>query len=101
MNCCIIIILLLLCGKGNASCVNSCGNNCIQPRRRSSDVYRTDCDDKCGDSVSNCTRTQTVVTRTECDLDSGTCNTNKATDNFGQSRYSMYNMKDDDCGCRN
>ena len=101
MNCCVIIILLLLCGKGNTSCENGCGNNCIQPRRRSLNMRGMDCDNNCGDSVSNCTKTQTVITRTECDMDSGTCNVNMTTDNYGQSRYSMYNMKDDDCGCRN
>lgn len=95
MNCCFIIILLLLCGKGNTSCNNSC----IQPRRNVVNDCRPDCDDFCEDAVSNCTRTQTVVTRTECDMDS--CSRNMATDNYVSNHYSMYNMKDDDCGCRN
>lgn len=101
MNCCFIIILLLLCGKCGNSNSSSCGDGCIQPRRRSSNVCRTDCDDKCGDAVSNCTRTQTVITRTECDTDSCSCNMNMSSDNYGTNRYSMYNMKDDDCSCRN
>lgn len=94
MNCCIIIILLLLCGKCGSGNTSSCGDSCIQPRRRPSNGCGMGCDDDCGDSVSNCTRT-------EFDKDSCSCNMNMATDNFGQNRYSMYNMKDDDCGCRN
>ena len=95
MNCCCLIILLLLLGNGNSAC----GNSCVQPRRRSSNVYRAVCDDNCSDSVSNCTRTQTVITRTECD--SNSCAGNMASDNYGSNRYSMYNMNDDDCDCRN
>ena len=96
MNCCFIIILLLLCGKGQASCdksSNCCGSSCIQPRRSASKV----CDD------NDCQRTQTVITKTEREKDSCPCNMNMAmaTENFGPSRYSMYNMKDEDCGCRN
>ena len=90
MNCCFIIILLLLLGNGNSSC----GSNCIEPRRRAKNTRDTGCD-------HDCTRTQTVITRTECDTDSCSCNMNMATDNYGSNRYSMYNMKDDDCGCRN
>ena len=101
MNCCFIIILLLLCGKCGNGNNSSCGNSCIQPRRRSSNVGRSECNDNSSDSGLNCTRTQTVITRTECDTDSCSCNMNMATDNYGSNRYSMYNMKDDDCGCRN
>lgn len=95
MNCCVIIILLLLCGKGNTSC----GCSCIEPRRNCRNVCRDVCDKGCDDMVSNCTRTQTVITRTECDTNS--CQSNMASDSFGNSRYSMYNMDKDDCGCRN
>lgn len=95
MNCCSIIILLLLLGNGN----NSCGSSCIEPRKRTENVRRNVCDRDCDDSVSNCTRTQTVITRTECDTNS--CQSNMTSDSFGNSRYSMYNMDKDDCGCRN
>lgn len=95
MNCCCLIILLLLLGNGNSSC----GNSCVQPRRCSTNVGRSVCDDDNSDSVGNCTRTQTVITRTECDTNS--CAGNMSSDNYGSNRYSLYNMKDDDCGCRN
>lgn len=97
MNCCSIIILLLLLGN----CNSSCGSSCIEPRRHAENVRRNSCDNDSDSSAGNCTRTQTVITRTECDTDSCSCNMNMTSDNYGQSRYSMYNMKDDDCGCRN
>ena len=73
MNCCIIIILLLLCGKGNTSC----DNNCIQTRRNVVDDCKPDYHD----------------------TDSCPCNMN--TDNFATNRFPMFNMKEEDCGCRN
>lgn len=94
MNCCFIIILLLLCKNGNSSC----GNSCIEPRRRTADSCRPVCDNSCQESGNGCTRTQTVITRTECDANS--C-ANNASDGFGVNRYSMYGVDDNDCGCRN
>lgn len=99
MNCCFIIILLLLlgncnCGSGwNNIGSNSCSNDCRDSRRDSRrDERDSDCD-------NNCTRTQTVITRTECDTNSRT--SNMASDSYANNRYSMYNMDNDDCGCRN
>ena len=88
MNCCFIIILLLLLGHGNSSC----GSNCIEPRRRAKNTRDTGCD-------HDCTRTQTVITRTECDMNS--CPVNMTSDTFVNNRYSMYNTDNNDCGCRN
>ena len=73
MNCCIIIILLLLCGKGNTSC----GNNCIQPRRSVVNDCKPDYND----------------------VDSCPCSMNA--DSFGPNRFPVFNMKEEDCGCRN
>lgn len=99
MNCCWIIILLLLLGNSdcgscqNRRCDDDCDNSCRDSRR---DMRRDECDNDCD---KNCTRTQTVITRTECDTNSRT--TNMTSDSFGSNRYSMYNMENDDCGCRN
>ena len=94
MNCCSIIILLLLLGN----CNSSCKSNYIEPRRNARNECKNVCNNDCSDSVNDCTRTQTVITRTECDTN--TCN-NMAADTYVGNRYSMYNMDNDDCGCRN
>ena len=93
MNCCCLIILLLLLGN----CNSSCGSSCIEPRRRSGKSCRNICDNDCDKSASNCKRTQTVIRRTECDTNS--CGSNMTSDSYGNNRYSMYNMDNDDCGC--
>lgn len=91
MNCCCFIILLLLLG--------SCGNGRNDGHQHHcSHHHNHSCDNDCVDTTSNCTRTQTVITRTECD--SNSYQTNMASDSYGNNRYSMYHMDNDDCGCQ-
>lgn len=90
MNCCFIIILLLLlgncnCGSGrNNGCNNSCNDDYANSRRNS-------CDDDCDNSRRN-------SCDDNCDNNYAT---NRSSDSYGNNRYSMYNMNNDDCDCHN
>lgn len=95
MNCCFIIILLLLFGNCGCNQNNDCSNGCNNFGRNSRN-------NDCVENTNNCTRTQTVITRTECECDSNSNSyqANMTSDSYANNRYSMYNMDNDDCGCR-
>ncbi len=96
MNCCWLIILLVLCGNcgsnWNNGWRNSCDNDCGNSRKNSCDddcgnSRRNSCDDDCGNSRRN-----------SYDSD---CGKNMSSDSYANNRYSMYNMNNDDCDCHN